>query len=198
MTKVGDLRLRRGEADAALAAYEEGLQIRRALLEVAPENTLFQRDVSVSLDRIGDLRLRRGELEAALAAYEEGLAIARALLEVAPENTLFQRDVSVSLDRIGDLRLRRGEADAASTAYEEGLLIRRALAEAEPENVQAQTDLVGSLMKIHFATDGPRSEAALREAAAIVFDLDALGLLNADQEAWVEVIKRRLAALEEG
>ncbi len=194
LNKIGDLRLRRGEAAAALAAYEESLVIMRALAEAEPENTLYRRDVSVSLNKIGDLRLRRGEAAAALAAYEESLVIRRALAEAEPENTLFQRDVSVSLNKVGDLRLRSGEAEATLAAYEESLVIRRALAEAEPENVQAQTDVVISLMKLYFATEGTRAEAALREAYARVLELEARGVLAADQQEWRAFMEQRLQA----
>ncbi|MCI4665926.1 MAG: TIR domain-containing protein [Neomegalonema sp.] len=151
LMRIGDLRLRRGAADAALAAlaaYEEGLAINRKLARAEPENTQFQRDVSVSLDSIGNLRLRQGEADAALAAYDEALRIRRKLAKAEPKNTLFQRDVSLSLVRIGDLRLRRGEADAALAAYEEALRIFRKLAKAEPENTLFQYEMGFSLTKV--------------------------------------------------
>ena len=102
MNKLGDLRLRRGEADAALSAYEESLTIRRALAAAEPENTGLQHDVSVSLNKLGDLRLRRGEADAALSAYEEMPDDSRRALAAAePENTGLQRDVSVELEQAG-------------------------------------------------------------------------------------------------
>ena len=184
-----------GDGARALAAYEEGLEIRRRLAATDPGNTGWQRDVSVSLDRIGDLRLRAGETAAALAAYEEGLEIARTLAATDPGNTGWQRDVSVSLDRIGDLRLRAGETAAALAAYEEGLEIARTLAATDPGNTGWQTDVVVSLYKLSSLVDAPESIVTLEEALAILAPLIERGVLSAEQQGWPDILRERIEEL---
>jgi hypothetical protein len=63
---------------AALALYEQSLDIARQLAEREPENTQFLRDLSISLDRIADIR-QREHPTAALALYRESLEIAERL-----------------------------------------------------------------------------------------------------------------------
>ena len=81
LDRLGDLKLRAGDAAGALAAYEESLAIFRKLAEADKGNTEWQRDISVSLNKLGDLKLRAGDAAGAVAAYEESLAIARKLAE---------------------------------------------------------------------------------------------------------------------
>ncbi|MCP4308093.1 MAG: tetratricopeptide repeat protein, partial [bacterium] len=133
------------------------------------DNTEWQRDVSVSLNRIGDVRLRAGDAAGAVAAYEQGLAIARRLAETDSDNTGWQRVVSISLDRIGDVKLRAGDAAGAVAAYEEGLAIHRRLAETDPDNTEWHTDVVVSLWKVQGASENVgRRRALLEEAHSIL------------------------------
>src|SRR5215472_6894926 len=100
--------LRRATA-GALAAYEESLAIMRKLAASDPDNAVWQRDVSVSLEKVGDLGLAAGDRAGALAAYEESLAIRRKLSATDPDNAVWQRDVSVSLEKVGDVGLAAGD-----------------------------------------------------------------------------------------
>ena len=100
---IGDVRRAQGQLDAALEAYTEGLDIRRALAAQDPGNAGWARDVSVSLDRVGDVRRAQGQLDAALEAYTEGLDIRRALAAQDPGNAGWARDVFVSLWRMAQV-----------------------------------------------------------------------------------------------
>ena len=61
-----------------------------------PQNTQFQRDLSIAHERLGDIYLRLGDTTAALQAYQASLAIAQQLSAQDPQNTQFQRDLVVS------------------------------------------------------------------------------------------------------
>jgi tetratricopeptide (TPR) repeat protein len=132
--RVGDVALRRGELDAAEAAFREALDLDRRMVAVDPTDTQAQRDLAVSLGRVGDVALRRGELDAAEAAFREALDLDRRMVAVDPTDTQAQRDLSVSLDTVGDVALRRGELDAAEAAFREALLIERRLAGEDPSD----------------------------------------------------------------
>ncbi len=213
---LGDIYALQGDIAAALAAYEEGLGIRRDLVERVATNTQWQRDLSVSLDRIGDVKLRAGDAPGALAAYQEGLGIARDLVARDVTNTQWQSDLSASLDRIGDVKLQAGDAPGALTAYQEGLGILRDLVARDATNTVWQRDLSVSLIKIgdvkRRAGDTPGALAAYQEGLGIRRDLVARDATNTQWQRDVSVsldrigdVKRRagdapgaLAAYQEG
>ena len=131
-----------GAYDAAAAAAEEPLKIRRWLVDAL--GTLeSRRNLSVSLDNAGRVARARGDWDAAEAAYEESLEIARELADSlgTPESW---RDLSVSLDNAGRVAQARGDWDAAEAAYGESLGIARELADSlgTPESLH---DLIISL-----------------------------------------------------
>ncbi|OYQ21877.1 hypothetical protein, partial [Elstera cyanobacteriorum] len=67
----------------------------------------------------------------------------------------------------------------------------RKLAAQEPGNIEFQTDLIVSLVRLAFA--GERPEKHYSEALAILSDLNARGLLSADQSTWVPAVTAKLA-----
>ena len=58
--KIGDVQSARGNLDAALKAYQDGLAIAEKLAAQDPSNTGWQRDLSVSFNNIGDVQSARG------------------------------------------------------------------------------------------------------------------------------------------
>ncbi|WP_298378518.1 toll/interleukin-1 receptor domain-containing protein, partial [Azospirillum sp.] len=135
-----------GDPGGAATAAEASLTILRTLAGREPDNSGFQRDLSVSLDRVADIR-RRSDPAGALALYDESLGIARRLAQREPDNSEFQRNLSANLDRIADIRLRSDPAGAL-VLYDESLGIARRLAQREPDNSGFQRDLSVSLEKI--------------------------------------------------
>lgn len=178
LNKIGELRARQGDLDAAGKAYRESLDLSRASAAAAPEKALYRRDVSVSLDHLGDLRLAQGDPAAARAAYEEALGLRRALVAAAPEEIEPRRDLSVSLNKLADLWSGQGEAEAARAAYAEGLEIARALAKEAPESVAYQRDLSVSLDRM-----GDLAVERGDLAAARAFYAEGLALRRALAEA---------------
>ena len=77
----------RGDLDAALKAYQNGLNIAEKLAAQDPSNSEWQHDLSVSFERIGDVQSARGNLEVALKAYQDGLEIREKLAAQDPSNT---------------------------------------------------------------------------------------------------------------
>ena len=133
---------------AALSTYREAERQSRLLTLQEPENTQWQRDLSVSHNKLGDIARAQGALPAAAKAYTAALEIAQALAARDPENTQWQRDLSISHDRLGDIAVAQGDLPAAAKAYTAGLEIRQALAARDPENTQWQRDLFISNSKL--------------------------------------------------
>ena len=55
--KVGDVRLRTGDANGAAANYEQALANLRRLSEHDANNTLWLQDLNVTLNKLGDAKL---------------------------------------------------------------------------------------------------------------------------------------------
>jgi eukaryotic-like serine/threonine-protein kinase len=196
LERIGDSKLRSGDAEGALKAHEESLAIRRKLAAADPGNADWRRDLSVGLNRLGDFKLRSGDAGGALKAYEESLAIARKLAAADPGNAQWQRDISVSLNKLGDIKLRSGDAEGALKAYEESLVIRRKLAVADPSNAQWRRDVSVILNKLgNFKLRSGDAGGALKayeESLAIARKLAAADPGNAEWRRDVSVILNKL------
>jgi Flp pilus assembly protein TadD len=157
-----------GATPALARVHDVALTIARKLVELAPENTGFLRDLSVSYNKIGDIDLRNDPARAR-AWFDQALTIARKLVELAPENTGFLRDLSVSYNKIGDIDLRNDPARARAW-FDQALTIRRKLVELEPENTGFLRDLSVSYNKIgdiDLRNDPARARAWFDQALTI-------------------------------
>ena len=90
-----------GDVARALAAAERSRAIMTELVASNPDNTKWQRDLSVSHDRLGEVLLLAGWREDALAAHRKSFAIRERLTLADPGNTDWQRDLAISHDNIG-------------------------------------------------------------------------------------------------
>jgi hypothetical protein len=84
-----------------LTAYRRSLGIREGLAARDPENTGWQRDLSVSHIKIADVLVAQGDGPGALTAYRRSLGIREGLAARDPENAEWQVDLAVSLSRVG-------------------------------------------------------------------------------------------------
>ena len=90
---IGDISDARGDRDGALKAFNDGLDIRKALAARDPNNAEWQRDLSVCYERVGRISAARGDRDGALKAFNDGLDIAKALAARDPNNAEWQRDL---------------------------------------------------------------------------------------------------------
>ncbi|PWQ92629.1 hypothetical protein [Leucothrix pacifica] len=167
----GDLLRSQGENRIALDRYQQSMKLTQKLVETEPENTEWQRDLSVSHNKVGDMHKANGDGVSALKAYEDGLAIAKALAELDPKHTQWQRDLSVSHNKVGDMHKANGDGVSALKAYEDGLAIAKTLAELDPKHTEWQRDLSVSFERVgdmHKANgDGLKALKAYEESLAI-------------------------------
>ena len=145
---LGEIGRRRGATDAALAHYNQALEIALKLVGLDPSNTKFQRNVVASYLGIGNIRLRLGQTEAALLNYNQALEVASKLVELDPRNTYVQHDVGASYVKLGDIRLRLGETDAALSNYNRALEVALMLANLDPGNVVYQREVAVTYAKL--------------------------------------------------
>jgi tetratricopeptide (TPR) repeat protein len=171
---LGDLLKSRGDLDGALAAYREGLTLRRELAAAEPGNAQRQReaariaekiagalimksalathgesgperDGSFSLGAAGDVLAARGDPANALAAWREGIRRRRAHAAQNPDNPTLLHDMAWRLGTVGDVLAAQGDNEGALAAYREAVELRRALTAGEPGNAAWRRDLAWSL-----------------------------------------------------
>src|SRR2546423_9677298 len=123
--------------ESAMTALAKG----RELAEHNPDEPVWRRDVSVTLNRLGSVDLKGGDTAAALSQYEEALGIMRRLAERDPSNAIWKRDLAISINGVGDVKAQRGEARGALAVYDEGLTIMRGLQAHDPANLDLQREI---------------------------------------------------------
>ena len=80
-------------------------------------------------------------------------------------------DLWIALYKLGEAKLSLGDTAAARSLYADGLPIIRHLVAADPGNVQRQINLVVDLYRLASVEDGFDRKHALKEALAIVEQL---------------------------
>ena len=160
-----------GQREAALAAIEDAVAIRRELAAARPD--AFHPGLAVSLNNLSNQLSDLGRREAALAASEDAVAIRRELAAARPD--AFRPDLARSLNNLSIRLSDHGQREAALAAIEDAVAIRRELAAARPDAFRP--DLAVSLNNLsNRLSDLGRREAALaaiEEAVAIWRELAA-------------------------
>ncbi len=110
---AGNLAMMKGDLPAARASYTAGLKIRETLAARDPENTQWQRDLSISHEKLGNIATAQGDLPAARASYTAQLKIAETLAARDPENTEWQRDVALSFSKLATIAEIEGDEGEA-------------------------------------------------------------------------------------
>lgn len=65
----------------------KALEIAETLAARDPDNTNWQRDLSVKCERIGNVQVKQGDLAGALTSYRKEQGIAETLVARDPSNT---------------------------------------------------------------------------------------------------------------
>ena len=193
---LGDMRLRRGRIEQTREAYTVALSIAQELVSKEPDNTEWQRDLSVSYIKVADI-LRRSDPAAALDNYQASLKIAQDLARREPDNTEWQRDLSVCYNNVADM-LCRSDPAAALDNYQASLKIAQDLAQREPDNIELQADQIVSHVNIaalHPTVPTAEARAHLQAALQLARQLEHAQLLTHDQAGWPDEIQRQLDAL---
>ncbi|MDX2204076.1 MAG: hypothetical protein NW223_15095 [Hyphomicrobiaceae bacterium] len=142
---LGVLSLRKGELDAADAAFRRLIELAHS----ATEARLRYRGRTM----LGDVCAARHKPIEALEVYAEARREIEALLAAHPDEPALSRDLSVILDRIGDVHTTLGDLEPALASYQAGLAIAERLARAEggsnPEllhDLSVSHDRIGDLL----------------------------------------------------
>ena len=148
-----------GVYDAAAAAAEESLGIRRGLVDVL-DTPGSRRDLSMSLDNVGRVAEARGDWGAAGRAYEESLQVARGLVDVL-DTPGSRRDLSMSLNNVGRVAEAGDDWNLAEQIYDEAFGTFRDLANSlgTPESLHDLAISLSNLARVVELSDVERAEA---------------------------------------
>jgi len=132
----------------ALPLAQEGFELFKKLSQQAPDNMVFQQDLSVAYGVLGNIQRRLGDTQSALTHYQAGLDIRKKLSQQSPDNTGFQRELSVSYSQLGDIQGRLGGTLSALNHYQASFDILKKLSQQYPDNVGYQRDLAISYIQL--------------------------------------------------
>jgi tetratricopeptide (TPR) repeat protein len=121
--KVGDVLKVQGDLPGALAHFQTGMKISDRLDKADPDNSQWQRDLSVSHDKIGDVLKAQRDFSGALTHFRAGMEISKRLVALDPSNALWQRDLSEAHRKIGQGLTAKGDLREALTAFTEALAV---------------------------------------------------------------------------
>lgn len=153
LNDLGVARGQRAELDAARAALEEALAMRRKVLgDEHPE-------VAVSHSELGRTLFDQGRLGAAEAHFRSALAIRRKALGPADHET------ATSMSDLGLLLRRKGDRAGAETLFRKTLAVTRK--SSGPKHPDVATALSNLALTVNERGDHEAAEAMFREALAI-------------------------------
>jgi tetratricopeptide (TPR) repeat protein len=169
--RLGLVRARNAEFDAALKLHEEELDLRRKLLaRAAPEDTDPLRDLSLALDRVGNVLRDMGDPQGALKYFEEEVAMDRSFVARNSNNLTALSDLQWTLNKISDfVRQRFGDRTAARKYIEEMIGVDRRLIDQEPASKVRHRRLRDDLTKLATLLLEVNQPAAARDAYGDAF-----------------------------
>lgn len=132
LSRLADLQLLAGQADAAIRSYNEALSALEKSTRASPDNTQYMRDAAVTNERLGDALKTQGFLSEALQHYEADLEIMVQLVRSDGGHEGWKRDILKSYFRVGDALAGLGELQRAKTSYADGLQAALAFGESTP------------------------------------------------------------------
>jgi len=144
LNKLGDAKMKLGDAAGAEAAYEESVALALQIAEADPANADKNTNLSIYYGKLGDVRFADKKIDEARANYQSALEIAEKVATALPTNAVAQRNVSVFCRQLGDALLAGGKRDEALAHYQRSLALREQLASAGA----SQTGQI-DLMDIH-------------------------------------------------
>jgi len=125
----------------ALPLAQQAFEIFKKLSQQAPDNTRYQRSLSVSYNKLGNIQLRLGNTQAALTHYQASLELDKKLSQQEPGNTKFQRGLSMSYNSLGDIQQYLGNTQVALVHYQASFEIFKKLSQQYPDNMGFQRGL---------------------------------------------------------
>lgn len=148
LVRVGDMRATQGEPAAAMAAYQEALELRGAQRDRmwARSDADWLAGIADIAERIGGIHRQNRDTANALKFYGNALQFRRWLAENHGAQYRNRSGLAANLGSTGQLHYDAGDIDAAAKAWSEQLGVARKLVADFPDLTDAKTWLFRALM----------------------------------------------------
>lgn len=192
---LGEMHLRTGNTDAAMATFQRWTDVATARAEADPTDPEWQRDMAASWSLAGNVLMEQGDLDGAHAAYLASREIFAGLAKRHPETALWQRDVAAADVLLGDISGARADWAAAARFHRTGRDGLAARAAADPGNLDWQADLNSAQLRLGYSLLwAAETQAGLAELAANLTHAQELALAHPVDPRWqVQLIQNHLA-----
>jgi len=138
---VGTAHLDMNQLVPARKAFEEALELRKALLEKRPSNLDWRHRMAVSHARLGEIDEQENKLDDAQKHWQRAASTMERLVKQDGENARWARDLVIDLNHLGDLQLRGNANDLALASFAKALDQIQTLAAKDTSNVEVQRDV---------------------------------------------------------
>jgi tetratricopeptide (TPR) repeat protein len=128
MSEFGDTYFKAKGLEQAGKAFEEALEIYRALAARDSNAVAWQRGIADQIEKIGLVRQQQGKIETAMDNFRQSLDIRRGIAGREPGNAISYRDLAWSYYNIGEILMQRRKASESLASHNEALAnLQRAL-----------------------------------------------------------------------
>ncbi len=127
--------------DEAYALHSRSVEKFRALSVEFPDDSLYRRNLAVSLGAVAELALSRGDIDRAKAIALEQLAILDTLEEES-DDLEHGRDIAFNADLLGRIEYARGSLDTARSYHERQTALLSRLFDEYPEDLSLPVQLI--------------------------------------------------------
>lgn len=200
LLKLGIVHAARGDYTAAADAYEEALDVNRALFESDTTLLVTRRNMAVSYEKLGDIAEGEGDAEAALDHYLHSLEIFQDLESQEPGEARHIISIVIAYSKIGEVRghpayANLGDVEGATEAYRKGRRLIGELLRVDPANAQARMIAAFFDRRLGaFLSMEDRHDEALEHLHAALTESEAIADANpADVQSLTDVASTRQA-----
>jgi serine/threonine protein kinase/tetratricopeptide (TPR) repeat protein len=159
--RVGDIRQKFGEYDAAESAYARCARLLHTLTNTHPGRAQSRAERGFLLNHRGNLLRRRGRLAEAHGAYEQAVGLFAGLVLEAPDNTAYADALAGTNNNLGMSYHDFGDSEESEAAYRRALALLVRLVEEHPGQPSYRHDLAGCNNNLAYLLNdlGRRAEA---------------------------------------
>ena len=169
--QIGEVRITRGNLEAAVAPLEESLALAEALAARAPRDGERLFEVAQSLYWVGFVHWQRRDLDPAQKYFQAYLDAAERLVTLAPTRRDWRLEVSYAHTNIASVLEARGDLDGALNRFRASLAIKETVLAESPDpaierSAASSHNAVGAVLRAsgHLAD----AEAEFRSELAII------------------------------
>jgi tetratricopeptide (TPR) repeat protein len=137
--RLGQVNLKLGKTDVALAALDKAMKINEALAHADPDSTEASRDLAIDYFRLGNVNARTGQTAQAQQFFTKALALYESLARQSPD-AQSRHDVTVAYNKLGDLSMALDQLQPALEWYGKSVKAATAAA-AEFKSAPSKQDL---------------------------------------------------------